>query len=62
MYIDKAVAERRAAGRPVAEELLAGLSPLICDHLNFNGRYFFPRPELDGLKALRDPDAEDDDS
>jgi len=61
LYIDKAVAERRAAGRPVAEELLAGLSPLICDHLNFNGRYFFPRPELDGLRALRDPDAEDDD-
>ena len=62
LYIDKAVAERRTGGRPAAEELLAGLSPLICDHLNFNGRYFFPRSELDGLRALRDPDAEDDDS
>jgi TnpA family transposase len=29
LYIDKAVAQLRAAGRPIAEELLAGLSPLI---------------------------------
>ena len=56
LYIDKAVAEGRAAGRPIPEELLAWLSPLIWDHLNFNGRYFFNRPELDGLRPLRDPD------
>jgi hypothetical protein len=41
--------------------LLAGLSPLIFDHLNFNGRYFFPRPELDELRPLRNPNTEDDD-
>jgi hypothetical protein len=60
--VARPVAERRAAGRPVGEKLLAGLSPVICDHLNFNGRYFFPRFELDWLRALRDPDAEDDHS
>jgi TnpA family transposase len=64
MYIDNAVAQRKAAGRPIPDELLAGLSPLICDHINFHGRYPFTRPELDGLRPLRDPDApaEDDDT
>jgi hypothetical protein len=60
LYIDKAVAQLRAAGTPIAEELLAGLSPLICDHINFSGRYFFPRFEPAELRPLRDPDAEDD--
>jgi hypothetical protein len=29
MYMDKARAERQAAGRPIPDEILAGLSPLI---------------------------------
>jgi Tn3 transposase DDE domain len=60
LYIDKAVAERQATGRPIPDEFLAGLSPLIYEHLNFNGRYFFARPELDDLRPLRDPDAPED--
>jgi TnpA family transposase len=61
LYIDNAVAQRKAAGRPIPDELLADLSPLICDHINFHGRYPFTRPELDGLRPLRDPDAPDED-
>ena len=60
MYMNKAVAQLQAAGRPIAEELLAGLSPLIHEHVNFSGRYFFPRPEPGELRPLRDRDAEDD--
>jgi Tn3 transposase DDE domain len=60
MYMNKAVAQLQAAGRPIAEELLVGLSPLIHEHINFSGRYFFPRPEVNELRPLRDPDAEDD--
>jgi TnpA family transposase len=59
LYMNKAVAQLRAAGRPIAEELLVGLSPLM--HINFSGRYFVPRPEPGELRPLRDPDAEDDD-
>jgi len=61
LYIDKAAALLRATGKPIADELLAGLSRLIFDHINFSGRYFFPRFELDELRPLRDPDAEADD-
>jgi TnpA family transposase len=65
MYIDKAVAQLQAAGRPTAQELLARLSPLIHEHINFSGR---PPPsqasyvpcEPGELRPLRDPDAEDD--
>ena len=60
LYMNKAVAQLQAAGRPIAEEHLAGLSPLICEHINFSGRYFFPRPEVNELRPLRDADAEDD--
>ena len=60
MYIDKAVTQLQAAGRPLVDELLAALSPLIFDHINFNGRYSFPRPERGELRPLRDLDADDD--
>jgi hypothetical protein len=39
IYMDKARAQRQAAGRPIPDEILAGLSPLIHEHLNFSGRY-----------------------
>lgn len=55
MYIDNAVAQRRAAGRAIPDKLLAGLSPLISEHINFHGRYPFTRPELDDFQPLRDP-------
>ena len=59
IYMDKARAQRQAAGRPIPDEILAGLSPLIHEHLNFSGRYPFNVPVLD--RPLRDPDAPEDD-
>jgi hypothetical protein len=57
--MDKARVQRQAAGRPIADEILAGLSPLIHEHLNFSGRYPFNVPVLD--RPLRDPDVPEDD-
>ena len=54
----QARAQREAAGRPIPEQILAGLSPLIFEHINFNGRYPFTRPVLD--RPLRDPNAAED--
>lgn len=59
IYIDNARALREAAGRPIPEQILAGSSPLIFEHINFHGRYPFTPPVLD--RPLRDPNAPDDD-
>lgn len=59
IYLDKARAQLQAAGRPIPDKILEGLSPLIFEHLNFSGRYPFNRPVLD--RPLRDPDAPEDD-
>ena len=59
IYMDKARAQSQAAGRPIPDEILAGLSHLIHEHLNFSGRYPFNVPVLD--RPLRDPDAPEDD-
>ncbi|MGO9793144.1 MAG: DUF4158 domain-containing protein [Solirubrobacteraceae bacterium] len=56
--LDKARAQRDAAGRPIPDEILAGFSPLIYEHINFNGRYPFTNPVLD--RPLRDPNAAED--
>ncbi len=58
IYMDKARAQRQAAGQPISDEILACLIPLIHDHLNFSGRYPFDRPVVD--RPLRDPDALED--
>jgi Tn3 transposase DDE domain len=59
IYLDKARAQLQAAGRPIPDKILEGLSPLIFEHLNLSGRYPFNRPVLD--RPLRDPDAPEDD-
>jgi TnpA family transposase len=59
IYMDKARAQRQAAGRPIPGQILESLSPLIFEHLNFSGRYPFNRHVLD--RPLRDPDAPEDD-
>ena len=59
IYMDKARAQRQAAGRPIPDEILACLSPLIHEHLNFSGRYPFNLPVVD--RPLRDPDAPEHD-
>ncbi|MGO9791069.1 MAG: Tn3 family transposase [Solirubrobacteraceae bacterium] len=39
IYLDKARAQREAPGRRIPDEILAGFSPLIYEHINFNGRH-----------------------
>jgi TnpA family transposase len=62
IYLDHAISELRSAGYPVLDADLERLSPYMRRHINFHGHYFFNRPELHGgRRALRDPDAPDDD-
>ena len=59
LYSDHAVKRLAADGLSVTDELLARLSPLQFEHINFHGRYTFP--QLDGaLRPLRDPHPPDD--
>ncbi|MDQ6778305.1 MAG: Tn3 family transposase, partial [Actinomycetota bacterium] len=58
IYMDKGRMQREAAGRPLPDQILAGFSPLIFEHINFSGRYPFNRPVLN--RPLRDPDAHED--
>ncbi|WP_190233133.1 hypothetical protein [Streptomyces avicenniae] len=51
-----------ADGFPAIDDLLARLSPLRYDHINFLGRYAFTRPSKPGLCPLRDPRATDENS
>lgn len=60
LYIDVAVKQLAADGFPVTDELLARLSPLQYDHINFLGRYAFTRPSAPGLRQLRDPHCDDE--
>ncbi|MFE5077423.1 Tn3 family transposase [Streptomyces halstedii] len=59
--MDAAVKQLAADGFPVTDELLARLSPLQYDHINFLGRYAFIRPAAPGLRKLRDPHTDEDD-
>ncbi|MCC5581731.1 Tn3 family transposase [Microtetraspora sp. AC03309] len=54
-YVGAAVKRFAADGFPVTDELLARLSPLQYDHINFLGRYAFTRPPAPGPRQLRDP-------
>ncbi|MCX5141873.1 Tn3 family transposase [Streptomyces sp. NBC_00338] len=59
LYLDRAAKQLAADGFPVTDDLLARLSPLQFDHINFLGRYAFFRPQEPGRRPLRDPaDAE----
>jgi hypothetical protein len=61
VYIQEAVNQVRAEGYHVSDADLARLSPLGHDHIRIHGRYAFtatgPRQ---GLRPLRDRDAEED--
>ncbi|MGH9123882.1 MAG: Tn3 family transposase [Acidimicrobiales bacterium] len=60
-YIDAALDQLRAHGHPAADDDVARLSPFVRHHLNVHGKYSFLLPELPGgLRALRDPGADDD--
>ena len=55
LYIDTAVKRLAADGFPVTDDLLARLSPLQYDHINFLGRYAFTAPKAPGMRELRTP-------
>lgn len=57
MYIDAAVKALEASGTVINDEVKARISPLEFGHITFHGRYTFRRPELAGLRPLRDPKA-----
>ncbi len=61
-YINAALNRLRAEWHPAADEDVARLSSFVRHHLNVHGKYSFALPELPGgLRALRGPDAVDDD-
>lgn len=62
VYLDHAIDELRATGYPVLNADVARLSPYMRRHINFHGHYSFAPTDLRGARrALRDPDAPDDD-
>jgi hypothetical protein len=63
LYIDAAANRLQADGVAVSAEIRSRLSPLICDHINFHGRYPIVRSHHEAaLRPLRDPTAENDQS
>lgn len=61
-YMDAALHQLRAQGYPVLDADRARLSPFVHKHINVLGSYSFSAVELArGLRALRDPDAADED-
>jgi hypothetical protein len=61
LYIDTAVKRLAADGFPVTDDLLARLSPIQFDHINFLGRYAFTRTPAPGTRPLSDPHRTGDD-
>ena len=55
LYIDAAVKHLAASDFPVTDDLVARLSPLQYDHINFLGRYAFTRHPAPGTRPLHDP-------
>ncbi len=45
IYMDAVLAQLHKEGYPVKDEDAARLSPLIYEHINMLGRYFFTIPE-----------------
>jgi TnpA family transposase len=63
MYMEAALQQLRAEGREVEPADVARLSPLIHQHINFQGRYSFALSETvarGGLRPLRDPYEQDE--
>ncbi|MBO4161378.1 Tn3 family transposase [Micromonospora antibiotica] len=61
VYLDAALGRLRAEGYPALDADVARLSPYMRRHINVHGHYSFHLPDLgNGRRALRDPDADDD--
>ncbi|GAX58171.1 hypothetical protein AQJ27_39780 [Streptomyces olivochromogenes] len=61
LCLDRAGEQLAADGFPVTGDLLACLSPLQFDHINFLGRYVFFRPQEAGRRPLREPSTGEED-
>lgn len=61
LYLDRAAKQLADDGFPVTDDLLARLSPLQFEHINFLGRYAFLRPQEAGRRPLRAPGLPEDD-
>jgi TnpA family transposase len=63
VYIDAALQQLRAQGYPVKDEGVVRLSPFMRRHINVHGKHSFALPDLPegGIRALRDPDTDDED-
>ncbi|MFJ3309557.1 Tn3 family transposase [Streptomyces sp. NPDC086549] len=61
LYLDRAAKQLAADGFPVTDDLLARLSPLQFDHINFLGRNAFFRPAQAGYRPLREPSTDGED-
>lgn len=56
VYLSRAVAELRASGADIADDLLAHIAPLGWEHISFNGDYIWPsEPIQGGFRPLRNP-------
>src|SRR5438270_3689803 len=62
LYMDAALTQLRTEGFEVNAEDVARLSPLLYQHINFQGRYAFALSEAvaqGGFRPLRDPAVQD---
>jgi TnpA family transposase len=62
IYTEAALNQLRAEGYPVMDEDVARLSPLLHEHINMLGRYFFAIPDAVAkgeLRPLRDPNTDE---
>ncbi|MYW43739.1 Tn3 family transposase [Streptomyces sp. SID161] len=57
LSLDRAAEQLAADGFPVTDDILARLSPLQFDHINFLGRYAFFRPRDAGHRPQSEPSA-----
>jgi TnpA family transposase len=60
LYLERAVEHLRGRGEPVAEELLAHVSPMGWAHVGLTGDYLWERPDViipGGYRPLNDPGA-----
>jgi Tn3 transposase DDE domain len=56
VYLGRAVAELRAQGEVIGDELLAHIAPLGWEHITFNGDYVWPTgPLQQDFRPLRNP-------
>ena len=62
LYIDAVVKRLASDGFGVTDDLIARLSPIQFDHINFLGRYVFSAPPAPGTRPLRDPNAADEEA